>query len=480
MKKKLYSKMAVVLMVLVALTSCQDLLDTPDIKTNPNAPTDATLDVLISGTLVGLSTVSEDTDARLSMMWSGQLAGLSRQHAGFETYIVAGSTFDNSWAILYSAAGNARLIQAKSTPTNNRITLGIGQVVEALLISKATSLYGDVPYSQAMDIVAYPNPVYDKQADIYAALITLLENAYSNLKSNVGKVDGSKEFIFGGDAAKWAAAAKTLQARLYLHLGDYAKAIASAKLGIANGGDALIPHGSSQQIDLNLNFDFFDISRPGDTGFDAPAFLPGFMVAHANSKTDETALYNHYFINDYYAAKSLDPNTQDGMFTGDTPHPLLTYYETQFILAESYARQNDIPNALTALNNVRAGLRIGYINGKTIIKDYRDLGIKYDDYVSADFNPGGLANPVSSGRDQQKGLIYEVLSQKYIVSLAQYDAFMDVRRSAKALPLVQLPIPIVSGTKSPQRFIYPQNETNTNPNTPSPTPDQFTKIPILN
>jgi hypothetical protein len=229
-----------------------------------------------------------------------------------------------------------------------------------------------------------------------------------------------------------------------------------------------------------LNFDFFDISRPGDTGFDAPAFLPGFMVAHSNSKTNETALYNHYFIKDYYAASSLDPNTQDGMFTGDAPHPLLTYYETQFILAEAYARTNDIPNALIALNNVRGGLRTGYINGKTILAGYQALGIKYDDYIAADFTPGGLANPVVSGRTQQTGLIYEILSQKYIVSLAQYDAFTDVRRCAKATPIVQLPIPIIAGTKAPQRFIYPQNETNTNPNTPKPSPDQFTKIPIFN
>src|SRR6478736_630503 len=156
MKRKIYSKIAVVFIALIALSSCRDMLDTQDTKKNPNAPADAPIDVLMSGTLVGLAAVHEDTDTRISYMWAGQLAGLSRQHAGFEKYIVAASTFDNSWAILYNTAANARLIQTKAAAINNKTALGIGQVMEALLMAKATVLYGDIPYSQAFDIEQYP------------------------------------------------------------------------------------------------------------------------------------------------------------------------------------------------------------------------------------------------------------------------------------------------------------------------------------
>ena len=61
----------------------------------------------------------------------------------------------------------------------------------------------------------------------------------------------------------------------------------------------------------------------------------------------------------------------------------------------------------------------------------------------------------------------------------QYEAFNDVRRLEKATPVVQLPIPLYAGTKKPERFIYPQNEINTNPNVPKPLPDQFTKVTIF-
>ena len=481
MKKKIYIRTIVALMAVMIFTSCSDLFNVPDIQKNPNAPADAPIDVLMSGAMVGLSAVHEDTDARLSMMWGGQLAGLSRQHAGFQDYIVAASTFDNSWSILYSAAANARIIQLKAAPLNNKVALGISQVMEALLMAKVTSLYGDVPYSQAFDADKYPTPQFDKQLDVYNALIALLNSAYANLSAPTGSV--TLDFIFKGSASKWAAAAKTLQARLYLHLKDYPNAVAAATLGISStAGDALVPHGSSQQIDLNLNFDFFDISRPGDTGFDPPAYLPVFMKANGykrNSITNDKALYNHFFQVGVYTTGALDPNTQDGVFTGDAPHPLLTYYENQLILAEANARlaAPNIGNAVKALNNVRKQLETGYINGKTIDPAYVALGIQYDPYKAADFNTGDLADKGQG--TQQKNLIYEIISQRFIVLLAQYEIFNDLRRLQVATPVVKLPIPINKGTVYPARFVYPQNEVNTNPNVKALVVDQFTTVPIV-
>ena len=483
MKKKIYSRTIIALMAVMIFTSCNDLFNVPDIQKNPNAPADAPIDILMSGAMVGLSVVHEDTDARLSMMWGGQLAGLSRQHAGFQTYIVAATTFDNSWSILYSAAANARLIQQKATPLNNKVALGIAQVMEALLIAKVSCLYGDVPYSQAFDVDKYPTPQFDKQLDVYTALIALLNSAYANLSAPTGAV--TLDFIFKGSASKWAAAAKTLQARLYLHLKDYPNAITAASLGISSpANDALVPHGSSQQIDLNLNFDFFDISRPGDTGFDPPAYLPGFMKANGysrNSKTVDRALYDHFFQVGVYTTGALDPNTQDGMFTGDSPHPLLTFYETQLIIAEASARlaAPNIANAVTALNKVRAQLVTGTINGKTIDASYISAtSIQYDPYVALDFNPiTGLADKGQG--TQQKNLIYEIISQRFILLLAQYEIFNDLRRLQVATPVVKLPIPISAGTVYPGRFVYPQSEVNTNPNVKALVVDQFTKVPIF-
>ncbi|GAB4019112.1 hypothetical protein GCM10028808_55850 [Spirosoma migulaei] len=475
MKKSFSHKVALSLLAITLLSGCKDLFDDKNIQSNPNAVTDVDVATLLAGTLVGVAELHEDTDVRISAIWAGALNGLSRQHQGYADYIVAASNF--SWDPLYPVASQARLIQIKADAAGDKWTKGVGQVIEAMLIEKATDFYGDVPYSQAFDDVKYPTPVFDKQADVYTALITTLNNAIQNLSASAGLSFADQDFIYKGNVSKWIKAANTLKARLYLHLGDYTNAVSSATLGInSTADDALIPHGTSQGVDANLNYVFFKVNRPGDTGFDG-AYLPTLLKARigsANTKTNETALYNHIIKLGITGNGSIDPNVVDGAFTIDSPHPLLTSYENLLIIAEAQARLGDTAKSLAALNSVRSGLASGYFNGKTISA----TGRQYDAYTLADFSPTGLANPTKLAT-VQSALLYEIISQKYITSLMQYEAFNDVRRLAKATPVVQLPIPLYSGTQKPQRFIYPQGEVNTNPNVPKPLPDQFTKTPIF-
>ena len=468
-------KIAAALLAVSLLGSCQGLFQEPDIQNNPNVVTDVDVTTLLAGTLLGVSFLHEDTDVRIASLWAGELNGLSRAHQGYAQYIVSSQSF--FWNPLYPVASQARLVQTKADAVNDKWTKGVGQVLEALVIAKATALYGDVPYAQAFNETAFPTPVFDKQTDVYAALQVTLDNAIANLSAPTGLAFAAQDFIYRGDVAKWKAAANTLKARLYLHTGDYAKAVASATAGIAGtGGDALVPHGTGQGVDINQNYDFFRVSRAGDTGFDG-AYLPRLLqtrINSANTKTDETALYNHYIKVGITGTSSLDPNTTDGAFTANAPHPILTYYENQLILAEAQARLNVPAAALAALNAVRAGLALGYVNGKTIAA----TGRRYDAYTLADFGPAGLANPTRLATTQT-ALLYEIISQRYICFLMQYEAFNDYRRLARAVPVVQLPIPLYVGTQKPQRFIYPQNEVNTNPNVPKPLPNQFVSVPLF-
>ncbi|SHG35044.1 Starch-binding associating with outer membrane [Flavobacterium segetis] len=465
----------VTLFMLYTFNSCSDSFDDKDIKSNPNAVTDVDVKTLLSGTILGVAFVHEDTDVRIASMWAGELTGLSRAHLGFGQYIVSSQTFN--WNNLYPIGNQARLIQIKADVLGDKWTKGVGQVLEALVITKATSLYGDVPYSQAFDRDKFPTPIFDKQIDVYNALQITLDKAIVNLSEPSGLAFGANDFIYQGNVNKWKALANTLKARLYLHTKNYPQAIASANFGIQNSAaDGLIPHGTSQGQNTNQNYDFFRVSRAGDTGFEN-SFLKTLMQSRINSfnsKTNETALYNHYIKVGITAPNNLDPNTADGAFTADAPHPIITFYENQLIAAESQARLGNLDDALTALNKVRATLATGYLNGKT----FSTINRKYDAYVLEDFNFSGLANPTNLPTEQ-KALLYEIISQRYIIFLMQYEAFNDYRRLASALPVVQLPINLATGTVKPQRFIYPQQEINTNPNVPKPIPTQFSEVSIF-
>jgi starch-binding outer membrane protein, SusD/RagB family len=467
------SKIASIMIVMLVLSSCQDLFNKDEIKANPNAVTDVDIATLISGTLVGVATMHEDTDVRIASLWAGELAGKSRQHQGFAQYIVQATTFD--WGVVYPVASQGRLIQKKADALGDKWTKGVGQVIEALIIAKVTDLYGDIPYSQAFELDKYPTPKFDTQANVYASLIALLTDASTNLSAPTGLPFAAQDFIYGAKVANWKAAANTLKARLYLHLGDYTNASAGIN---STDLDMLIPHGTSTGVDDNQNYDFFQITRKGDTSMDG-AYLPVLMnsrIASSNIKTNETALYNHYFKIGISETGALDPNTKDGMFTKDSPHPILTYYENQLILAEANARLStpDLQKSLDALNTVRAGLATGYVNGKL----FPSTGRLYSNYALTDFDAAGIANP-KAYPTRQNAMLYEIVSQRYILLFMQYEAFNDLRRLAKATPVIQLAIAPVIGTQLPQRFIYPQTEINTNPNTPNPAPNQFVKVPIF-
>ena len=68
-----------------------------------------------------------------------------------------------------------------------------------------------------------------------------------------------------------------------------------------------------------------------------------------------------------------------------------------------------------------------------------------------DFGPTGLANPTKAG-SVQIALLYEIITERYITLLMQYEAFNDVRRLEKAKPIVQLPIPLYTGTQKPEGY----------------------------
>ena len=456
-------------------TGCSHIFDDEAITNNPNAVTDVDVRTLLSGTLLGMSFLHEDTDVRIVSMWSREVNGLARAHLGYSQYIVSSTNF--SWTNLYPVGGQARLIQQKADQIGDKRLKGVGEVIEALVITKATSLYGDVPYSQAFNSDKFPNPIFDAQLDVYRQLQITLDDAILNLSATTGLAFANQDFIYKGDVSKWKKAAYTLKARLFLHTGNYQLAIDAAKLGISQtAGDALVPHGKSQGVDTNQNYDFFKVRFTGDVGFNG-AYLPVLMnsrINSANTKTNETALFKFYATPNLTGSGTLDPNTMDGAFTNDAPHPILTYYENQLILAEAQARLGNQNEAIDALNTVRVGLNSGYIDGKT----FSNVGRLYEVYNSNDFSTTGLANP-NNFSSAQIALLYEIISQRYIIFLMQYESFNDYRRLAVALPVVQLPIPLSVGNQKPQRLIYPETEINTNPNTPNPAPNQFVKTSIF-
>jgi hypothetical protein len=223
--------------------------------------------------------------------------------------------------------------------------------------------------------------------------------------------------------------------------------------------DMIMPYDGTIGSAANPYYDFLDNSRPGYMSAEG-AYTPQLLQSRTNSKTNETKRFAYFYTDQGYFA--LDPNFVDGAFRPAAGFPLVTYVETQAILAESLVRTGDNTGALTALNNIRTANATTY-------------GGTYTAYELTDFAAGGLVNPTSGGLSQTNALLLEVLREKCLSLIGQIEEFSDVRRTNN---LIGVPKNVSTAPSLPQRFLYPQSEINTNPNVPNPIPDVYTKTPV--
>lgn len=501
--KKIFNILSIATVLFVA--SCSKSVE--DVNISPNSPTDAPSDLLLNGAQVSSIVFYEGEWARLSGMWSQSFTGMDRQYVSLNNYTTTSGDYDATWSTAYRGViAPCSIIISKEKANNNKLMIGIAQVMQAQAFGTLADLFGDVPFSEAANPSKYPHPKFDKQIDVYAGVQLLLDDAISNIASGIGVSPGSKDIFYGGDGDKWIAAAHTLKARFYLHTKNYTEAINEAADGIAKAEDNMMaPHGPSYNSDFNLYYSFYIYDRYDYMSADAalaPRLLDAADVANyrGNIKTNEEARFKYLFLPGGFAsdARVYDLNVwsnferlwqlyasitgffgsstslpfspaYNGFFGGTTSFPLVTYQENILTLAEAKIHNDDFTGSINALNEYRVFLNAGGYLGA----GYKTLfNHTYDAYVAADFETGGMEN---HGETKNESLLKEIIEERYVTFIGQLEQFNDVRRTRNAIGLTP-----VSGTTIPQRFFYPQSEINTNPNTPSQSPIDLFKPTTVN
>ena len=441
------------------LSSCKDFVEGYD--EDPNNASDAPIEAVLNGVFTGMIVGHEGENARLACMWSGQFTGSDRQYSSYNVYNISAEDFQ--WDPYYLVMENAEIVIEKAATTNNLLASGIAKILKAHAAGMVTSMWGNVPYSQATQFPEIENPAFDNQMEIYNSVQSLLDEGIADLKdSPTNATIAGADFFFNGDAAAWVAFANTLKARFYTHVKNYAAAATAAGSGIdALSGDLIAPHftGSYNQ-DMNLYHSFGVLDREGYmTGFDAylPSLLdPAAANYRGNAKTDETSRFNFIFTD---AGPTWDLNYA-GMWAAGADFPIGTAVENYLIKAEAEHRaNNDMDAALAALNSARAVLAEMFPDGT------------YEAYEMADFEAGGIA--ARQGEGSAAALLHEILEEKYVSLVGQMEVFNDIRRTENYLD-----VPPVTGSAIPQRLLIPQVEIDANANTPSPIPDVFDPTPV--
>jgi hypothetical protein len=432
---KTLSRVALAAMVPALLVAgCDDWLTGPGLTTDPNRPTDATRDQLFTGVQAQLFIQQTGEMARLTSMWTQQMAGTDRQYASQAVYSYTEDDFSTYWDDVYGGGGlvDLRQIQTLSEATGDRTYAGIAKVVEAYVVGTAADIFGDVPYSQALES---DTPELDEQLDVYAAIQTLLDEAIADLASGEGVGPGAVDLMLGGDAEEWAEVAHTLKARYYLHVAEvdpsaYALALSEAQLGISDPGDGLYTFQTDVTLESNIWYQFF---RDRDSYIRAGKTLVDTMKARNDPRLSA------YFgpagngtISGAVQGAGYDPSTQSGLSdTRGAPgfdQPLVTWEENQLILAEAAYQTGATNLAQQALNAVR------------------------QQHGLSSISPTGGA------------LLQAIMIEKWIALFQNIESYSDYRRTC-----VPNLAPAGGAEVIPGRVLYAFTERNTNPNVPPPS-----------
>lgn len=473
-------KLIIINVLSLLVFSCSEMVE--DLNQNPNNPTSAPYESTLTGAEVATIVLQTGEPAREAGIFAGQFTGIDRQHLALNNYLVTATTFDPTWRVIFrDILRNIRVAEESAIESGiDGIALGILHVLEALDLGTATSLFGDIPFDQAGGL-EFENPEFESQIAVYEKIQTLLDEAIVKLASGTGRPPANTEIYFDGNPVAWTQVAYTLKARYFMHTKEYPAAYTAALNGIGSNGSSHTnnmksPHGTATE-DANLHYQFFSLaSRKNDLV--TSDFFASLIDSNngtnpiptnyrGNSKTNETARYNYLLKT---TLVGIQPNfNTNGFAQIDAPGQIVTYAENLLILAEAGARSN-FNTGLEHLNVFRAYMSNGgYLTNPVI------ANVKYDPYVSADFDNLGIENMDGISRDN--ALLREILEERYISLFGQIEVFNDARRTQDE-SIVRVPIMPNVGSDLPQRFLIGNSEIDTNNNTPNPIPGFFERTSV--
>lgn len=428
-----------------------------DLNENPNEPTQVPELLVLTGTMLANISVNSSHINRISGMWTGQYRGEQNLYGNIYTYGISTEESNSSWGYLY----NGILAQndvIQSGLADDLLIVGITKVIEAHAVGTACSNWGDIPYSEAV-AEGIDDPKYDTQMEVFSQLQTLLDDAISNLNT-ASSYALAQDIFFNGDKSKWIETAYTLKARYYMLVKDYPAAYSAAQNGISSASASMkyvAPGGTNGA--QNLLYELLSGSRAGDISVNG-TYLSGLIgtttASRNNAKTDENARSKYYYFDE-------NGDNTSGVAAETAPMPLVTYEENLLTLAEAAARTTTFAAALGHLNTLRSFLASG--SAFDVVSN-TDI-LKYDAYVVADFQNGGMEN--MDGIDDTRALIREIVEERYVSGYGTFMPWNDARRLRKSDMDVAVPFPLNTGaaTAHPERFLLSQNELNSNSNAPT-------------
>ena len=134
--------------------------------------------------------------------------------ANFTDY--QGKLFDQGYTQSSTIREMQRIARLKD-PVAYANLIAIGDIMYVLILQRVTDMYGDVPYTEANRAhEGLKYPAYDAQKDIYKAMLTELQAAILQLDPQ--KPKPTADLVYRGDIGKWKRFGYSLMLRMAMRL----------------------------------------------------------------------------------------------------------------------------------------------------------------------------------------------------------------------------------------------------------------------
>ncbi|MFT2007284.1 SusD/RagB family nutrient-binding outer membrane lipoprotein [Pontibacter sp. 13R65] len=462
----------VTLALSASLVSCKDFLD---INETPNSPLAVPPTTLLPTGLAGSAFANANELNRFTSAIMSVTAGVLGSPATYDIYNTNGADFGNQWRFeIYGGAlvNYNELIKAAELE-GSPAYIGIAKIMKAYTYSIATDVWGDVPYSEALQGDANTQPALDSQRDIYLgneaegiqSLFDLVKEGLADLELESATKPGTDDLVYGGNMDYWKRAGNTLLLKLAMQISRVEPNVAKQVISdVIEGGSYIVSNeqnlavkfggqvGSQNPIHTYTNVSSFrndqmistrfrtllqDMKDPRDTLF-------------ITRPTGEFVTIDNGFRGTAPAAAN---RSKFGTFVtggdGSAPVRLLTNWQRAFILAEAAIRLGTAGDAQALYEEgIRASMAAAGVTTANI-----------DAYFTANPTVVTLA-----GTDEEK--IAQIITQKYISMVGNgVEQWNDWRRTGYPTLAPHQNAVGIDGTR-PVRAQYIDQEVARNPNFP--------------
>ncbi|KAB1067477.1 SusD/RagB family nutrient-binding outer membrane lipoprotein [Tamlana haliotis] len=408
--------------------------------------------------------------------------------------------FDNQYRGLTSGTlSDLDMIKKLSGDTENQ---GYYYIAEALSIytwQVMTDVWGDIPYTEALQGNDIKSPVFDSSESIYADLIARTDDLLA-IDNSMYSIKTQYDFIYAGDMTEWKKFVATLKLKLMLRQSETSGYNNGQVLAFVNANSFLT---NSAKIDGS----YWDDSAEGkrhpmrefqeggasylSTNVIGCKTFVDYLRVNSDPRLDtlfEAPSSGHEgaFFGDFDSKADSDsdgtPDDQEDystpVFAGDMDLMLMSDWEVYFYLAEVYTRASDMTNAKAYYDMaVEASLTQNGIADNSIVTS------GYATWTSGSVEDGikmiAMQKWVANANYQHIESFLERNRTKY-PSVSDIDIKADRQAAFLNFPVGQLTISVNGREKLngllPASPVYPSEVINSNTNAPGQKVNLLEKI----